>query len=121
MSAASPAWVTLPANRPSFDTATNDIVGAVAFVDDFGNVITNIDAAALDAESPFIVRVGAREVRRWVRTYAAAEPGALVALRSSGGRLELAVVQGRADERLAAVPGTPVRVCLGRGPTDAAE
>jgi S-adenosylmethionine hydrolase len=107
-------WVTLAAEPPRFDPPSGELVGAVAFVDDFGNVITNIAAASLRLEEPAVVRVGEREVQRWVRTYAEAEPGALVALCSSSGRLELAVVQGRADERLAAVPGTPVRVCRAR-------
>jgi S-adenosylmethionine hydrolase len=108
-------WVTLPAEPPHFDSASGELVGTVAFVDDFGNVITNIGATSLRMEEA-VVCVGDREVHCWVRTYAEAEPGALVALCSSGGRLELAVVQGRADERLAAAPGTPVRVRRARPP-----
>ncbi len=104
-------WVTLPTDPPRFDATTGELVGAVAFVDDFGNVVTDIPAASVRIEEQPSIRVGDREeVRRWVRTYADAEPGDLVALRSSGGRLELAVVRGRADVRLGAIPGTPVRV-----------
>jgi S-adenosylmethionine hydrolase len=54
--------------------------------------------------------VDEREVTRQVRTYGEAEPGTLVALTSSAGTVEVAVVQGSAACELGAGVGTPVRV-----------
>jgi S-adenosylmethionine hydrolase len=47
---------------------------------------------------------------RRVRTYAEADPGSVVALTSSGGMLEIAVVQGSAAARLNVGVGTQVTV-----------
>jgi S-adenosylmethionine hydrolase len=84
--------------------------GEVILVDHFGNLITNIPGAALGPPGgqPMLVRVGTAPVERRVRTYGEAEPGALVALVSSGGYLEIAVARGSAAERLKARRGTPV-------------
>lgn len=85
--------------------------GTVQFIDDFGNVITNIPAQHLD-RLPLHVGIGPETPHgvRWVRTYADASPGDLVTLFSSDGFLELAVVQGNAALRLGIVPGTPITV-----------
>src|SRR5207249_5193157 len=86
--------------------------GEVIFVDDFGNLITNIEADALPRRHEAVRGVSVGEVRvdRYVRTYGEAPPGSLVALVSSGGTLEVAVVQGSAARRLSALPGAPVFV-----------
>jgi S-adenosylmethionine hydrolase len=52
--------------------------------------------------------VGDREVTRVVGTYGDAPPGTLIALVGSQGVIEAAVVQGRADDALAARIGTRV-------------
>ncbi len=82
--------------------------GEVLWVDCFGNLITNI------RESPLVdavtIRVGDRVISRRVRTYGEAAPGELVFLISSGGWLEVAVVQGNAAERLGARRGAPVEI-----------
>jgi S-adenosylmethionine hydrolase len=86
----------------------------VVFVDHFGNLITNIPAAALGiAPAPErTLVVGDRRLRRfrWVRSYGEAEPGALVSLVSSTGTVEVAVNQGNAARRLKVGVGTMVRV-----------
>ena len=85
--------------------------GEVQFVDDFGNLITNIPAAgvkslpvriALDDQSPHPIR--------WVRTYSEAAPGELVSLFSSNGFLEIAEVNGNAARRLGVRDGVMVEV-----------
>ncbi len=75
-------WVRLARSEPTLET--HRIRGEVVFVDHFGNLITNIDFEGIAGRC---VRVGAVEVRQWVRTYGEAEAGALVALGSSEGRL----------------------------------
>jgi S-adenosylmethionine hydrolase len=102
-------WVRLTVPRPA--AGMNSIRGEVIFVDHFGNLITNIPAEG--RQPPDVLHVGKRTYRRgfrWVRTYADAAPGALVALASSNGMLEVAVAQGNAARKLAAGVGTPVTV-----------
>jgi len=87
------------------------IRGEIIHVDPFGNLVTNLPAACW----PRVVaagrlRVGADDVTALVRTYGEASPGTPVALVGSQGFIEAAVVEGRADVRLAAGPGTPVSI-----------
>jgi S-adenosylmethionine hydrolase len=81
----------------------------VIHVDPFGNLVTNLPATRW----PRIVaagrlRVAAHDVTALVRTYGDAAPGTPVALVGSQGFVEVAVVEGRADIRLAAAVGAPV-------------
>jgi S-adenosylmethionine hydrolase len=100
-------WVRL--HRPTPSAAAEGLLGEVIFVDDFGNLITNIPGEALTQEAGTRwVKVGGQEVPRFVRTYAEAEPGTLVALVSSDGWLEVAVAHGSAAQRLHAGVGTVV-------------
>ncbi len=103
-------WVRLemPAPRP----VKNGLSGEVIFVDHFGNLITNI---RVDDTAPAILTVGKRKLSRglsrgfqWVRTYGEAKPGELVALISSTGTVEVAVVNGNAAKKLGAAVGTPI-------------
>ena len=105
------AWVRLeiPAPRPGIDGLTGEVV----FIDDFGNIISNIRADW--PQRPDLIMVGGTTLRhgadfRWVQTYAEAQPGSLVALTSSNGWLEVAVVRGHAAERLRATAGTSVAI-----------
>ncbi|NCY01830.1 MAG: hypothetical protein EBX36_02715 [Planctomycetia bacterium] len=96
--------------------------GAVAHVDAFGNLVTNLPAEVL----PRIVaagglRVGETLVGTVVRTYGDAPPGTVVALVGSQGLVEAAVVEGRADTRLHARRGTPVTVAPATRRPDAAQ
>jgi S-adenosylmethionine hydrolase len=102
-------WVRLEMRPPV--PGMNSLTGEIVFIDHFGNLITNIPAARL--QTPNVLTVGRHTFRRrfrWVRTYAEAEPGTLVALASSTDLLEVAVVQGNAAHRLQATIGTPVTV-----------
>ena len=102
-------WVRLavPAPRP----VMNGFTGEIVFIDDFGNIITNIPADW--SEVPDVLTVGDLTLTRsfrWVRTYGEATPGTLVALPSSIGLLEIAVARGNAAERLGATVGQPVTI-----------
>lgn len=102
-------WVRL--EMPQARRAPNGWHGEVMFIDRFGNVISNI---AVDPQwpRPAILTVGKRRLRgcRWVRTYGEAEPGQLVALTSSRGTLEIAVVGGNAAKCLGAEVGAPLAI-----------
>jgi hypothetical protein len=105
-------WVRLDANPARHDPMRQEWVGEVAFVDTFGNLITNIPVRLVRewGVRPLTVRVGNLIVTQLVRTYGDAEPGTVVALASSGGAVEVAVVQGNAAQRLDARVGTPAVV-----------
>jgi S-adenosylmethionine hydrolase len=105
-------WVRWEEPRPS--VKPNELVGEVVFVDHFGNLISNIpgDAFRALATRPVRISIGGQEVRRRVDSYAQAKPGELVALISSSGRLEIAVVNGNAARHVQAKVGTPIQVVV---------
>ena len=82
-------------------------------IDSFGNLITNITADMLarrPTDGRACVVCGLYETWGIYRTYAAQEPGMLIALIDSNRRLELAIVEGNAAARLGIAVGTPVVV-----------
>jgi S-adenosylmethionine hydrolase len=85
--------------------------GEVQFVDDFGNLITNIPACKLKA-LPVKVSVDGSRPRtlRWVRTYSEDATGDLVCLFSSDGYFEIAEVNGNAARRLGVKAGAVVEL-----------
>jgi S-adenosylmethionine hydrolase len=106
-------WARLETPGPQWQA--RGVAGAVIFVDDFGNLITNLPADASEKLPPGarVVRVGESNVRpAWVNTYGQAAAGDLVALTSSSGTLEIAVVQGSAARRLGARIGSEVMVTV---------
>lgn len=90
------------------------LCGEVIHVDHFGNLITNLPDSLLPRlQATGQIDCGAATIDHVVSTYGEATPGSLVALASSQGFLEIAVVAGRADQRLAAGRGAPVRLARG--------
>jgi len=92
--------------------APRRITGEVIFIDDFGNLITNIPARALRQpgfRSPR-VRVGDHNVKQFVGTYGEAEEGSPVGLIGSEGHLEVAVINGSAAKTLSVGVGCRVEV-----------
>jgi len=90
----------------------DEIVGQVIHVDRFGNLITNIPAAAVmekwESLDSLCARCGDRDAGRFQATYAFAEEGTPLVLFDSLGRVELAVCCGRACDALEAEVGTEV-------------
>lgn len=98
----------IPEPRPTRDAGAAR--GVVVAVDRFGNLLTNVPGGWLtDGAGPVEV---AGEVVPLRSTYVEATPGGLLALVSSDGRLEIAVRDGSAAERLGAGAGAGVRVRL---------
>ena len=91
----------------------NALVGAVLWVDGFGNATTNIGAADL-ARAGFrgsgLSITIAGHVVPFRSSYAAVPPGRAVALVNSTDRLEIAVNAGSASVELGACAGVAVRV-----------
>lgn len=82
--------------------------GAVLHIDKFGNVITNFRPEDLPAGGEFRLTVNQRTVAGLVTSYAAGEPGEVVAIIGSAGFLEIAAPQASAAETLAVRRGMKV-------------
>jgi S-adenosylmethionine hydrolase len=107
-------WARLDVPQPA--QTGNVWQGEVVFIDGFGNLLTNLPAEALPppGAGPVALWIGDTPVPRRVQTYGDAEAGALVALVSSLGTLEIAVNQGSAAVEVpGAAVGMPVRVQVG--------
>jgi S-adenosylmethionine hydrolase len=90
------------------------ISGAVAYIDKFGNAITNIparllDTLAKDRREGLMCRIGDRRLP-FRESYAAGDRGAPLFLIGSLGLLEVAVREGSAARELGLKGGEPVRV-----------
>ncbi len=84
------------------------VTGVVVAVDSFGNLVTNLGAEHVGAGARIHV-AGFGEIPLH-RTFGEVGPGALLAYRGSGGRLEVAVRDGSAAARLGVGVGAPVWV-----------
>jgi S-adenosylmethionine hydrolase len=108
-----PVKRTLPKPRVS----RHEVVGQVLFADRFGNITTNIEASQIPqaGEDGLRVEIGWAKLDRLSRTYGDVAIGEMVALIGSNGRLEVAVREGSAAQRLQLkeLRGTPVRVVRG--------
>lgn len=109
-----PVLVDMPVVRREADAT----LGEVLYADKFGNIVTNIEAADLPkaGEEGLGVEVGWARLDGLVRTYGDVRLGEMLALVGSSGRLEIAVREGSAAERLQlkAIRGTPVKVSVKR-------
>jgi len=89
------------------------VEGAILLVDRFGNLITNIPRAQLQAlgePSRLRVRVGPVSIDGLMQTFSDVAGGAALIYVGSGEHLEIAVNGGRASELLALRAGAAVRV-----------
>ena len=87
-------------------------------VDAFGNLVTNIlydHVAGKPSDARACVACGVYETSGIYENYSGLDPGVLVALIGSSGRLELAVVGENAAERTGLSIGTPVIVAWSNG------
>jgi S-adenosylmethionine hydrolase len=102
-------------HRLDWPAATRDgeaLAGVTLAADPFGNLVTSIRDADLGGAAPLEVNVGGRVVR-FVRAFGEGEPGELLALVGSGGRVEIAVREGSAAQELGGGRGLAVRLVLG--------
>jgi S-adenosylmethionine hydrolase len=82
-----------------------DDLAEIVYIDDYGNAITGVRAAALSAETR--LAAGGRVVAR-ARTFSDVPAGAAFWYENSNGLAEIAVNSGRADSVLGLAIGTPV-------------
>jgi S-adenosyl-L-methionine hydrolase (adenosine-forming) len=97
---------------PRWSDAAAALTGEVVHVDHFGNLLTNIDAAALERfrGSRVSVSIAGRRVVGPVSAYSAVAEGDALAIMGSWGMLEVAIRNGSAATMFAARAGTPVTV-----------
>jgi len=93
--------------------ADGSLRGEIIYIDQFGNLITNIRGSTLAREGDgpdegVLVRVKRRQVQGIAGAYADREPGELLALVGSSGYLEIAVNQGSAAALLGCEKGDSV-------------
>lgn len=105
-----PVRLPLPEARVTED----QVQGEVLFADTFGNLVTNIEVSQLPKGelASLAVEIGWARIEGVHRTYADAERQAMVAVIGSSGRLEVAVREGSALQRLGLKQprGTPIKV-----------
>ncbi len=99
--------VALPQTAPLIES--NEILGAVVYVDSFGNLITNIVGEAVGQREAVVEIVG-RSIEGLVRTFA--DTDGLMALVGSFGYLEIALRDGSAAAELGVSVGETVTVGL---------
>jgi S-adenosylmethionine hydrolase len=94
--------------EPSMDG--QGFVGEVLFRDNFGNLITNVNADHLAARpsDQWIIEAAGAQIDGLCRTYAERPTGTLIALVGSAGWVEIAAVNGDAARHLTAGAGTTV-------------
>jgi len=93
--------------RPSnFNGSVN---GVVVTMDNFGNLITNIDAADVAHFQEPVVRIGGHNIRM-EKTYGDVKPGDFLGLINSFGVLEIACSEQSASKRIGVNRGAPVTV-----------
>ena len=99
----------IPSLQEEPQAGPHEVRGTVVAIDNFGNLITNIDAELLRPwRKPDVLAGGQRLALR--RTYGDARPGELLALVNSFGVLEIARAEGSAAESLGLGRGAPVIV-----------
>ncbi|MEO0143648.1 MAG: SAM-dependent chlorinase/fluorinase [candidate division WOR-3 bacterium] len=86
----------------------NYIIGEIVFVDDFGNLITNIEFN----ENFKYVEINEIKISKKVRTYSDAKKGELVFLKGSYEFLEISIVEGNASKVLNVSFGEKVKVYI---------
>ncbi len=98
---------------PEPQVQNDEVRAEVLYVDSFGNLITNLSLDALrqwSGNDTVLISVADRETSEFVTTYGKCQPGELVALGDSQGRLELAIVNGNAAATLGIQAGECVQI-----------
>lgn len=90
--------------------AAGTLVGEIIHIDRFGNAITNVRRKDLTAGPSYRAAVGGHSGLEFAETYGRAPKGTPLALWGGSDRLELAVTDGNAAEKMALAVGMPVTV-----------
>ncbi len=105
--------VVLPFPEP--EIKEKELVGRVLWADHFGNLITNINQAALlpfSSSPSFSIVIGSDTIPEILPTYSRGRPGRLIALIGSSGYLEIACNLDRAAEKVGFQPTRELKVLV---------
>jgi S-adenosylmethionine hydrolase len=97
---------------PAAERSAGQVRGVTLAVDPFGNLVTSIQECDLAGAEVRLALCDGRPAR-WVRTFGDGQPGELLAMVGSGGRIEVAVREGSAAGHLHRWRGVEVRLLLG--------
>lgn len=103
---------------PAPQWQNRSVLGAVAYIDRFGNLIINIEAEEFARRFPqasddsLLLRAGSAVIQGCSQTYAARRPGELLFYRGSAGLFEVAVNLGDAAQMLQLRVDDPVELRL---------
>jgi S-adenosylmethionine hydrolase len=100
--------VRLPMPKP--EKTANGWRAHVTVIDIFGNLTTDLPAAALTGHERVSFHLHGRDVQGVVASYGHKQPGELVALVDSENYVEIAIVNGNAKKTLDAIVGDEVEV-----------
>lgn len=92
-----------------------DLIGEIAYIDAFGNIVTNVNQRILSRfaeKSPIVISIAKRKIRGLKETYREAKRGELLALIGGGDCLEISVREGSAQKVLKTKQGDKVRIWL---------
>ena len=98
-----PGWVDDP------QPGDQKVSGIVITIDNFGNLISNIDATLIEGFAQPVADIAGHEIPM-LPTYGRARPGEYLALVNSFGVIEVARAEGSAAEGLGAARGAPIAI-----------
>ena len=98
-----PGWVDDP------QPGDQKVSGIVITIDNFGNLISNIDATLIEGFVQPVAEIAGHEIPM-LPTYGRAQPGEYLALVNSFGVVEVARAEGSAADGLGAARGAPIAV-----------
>ena len=101
-----PGWVEEPV------VSRDSVSGIIVTVDNFGNLISNIDAILIESFAEPVVECAGHQIPMR-QTYGRAQPGEYLALINSFGVVEVARAEGSAAEGLGSARGAPILVRSG--------
>ena len=87
---------------PEPEVKKNSIKGEIVYIDNFGNLVTNISGKHLNRfpKKKFSISMGNERINKISKSYSEAKPKEVLALMGSSNFLEISVREGRADKML---------------------
>lgn len=98
-----PGWIDEP------EASAGKVSGVIVTVDNFGNLISNIDARLIESFAQPVAEIAGHQVPM-LPTYGRAAPGQYLALVNSFGVIEIARAEGSAADSLGTARGAPLHI-----------
>lgn len=100
------------------EISNKSATGEVIYIDNFGNIITNIEGDKLQNitkyDKKIMLFIGKKQLKiPFVKTYGAVKPGEFLATIGSSNKLEFSVNQDDASNKLRVKPGEKIKIVFG--------